>query len=200
MTKTTMTGVRGGDDSEATSVATQNRNPTVTTTHGGAENLILQITIHKLNGWNFLQWSQFVKLFIKGKGKLGYLTGATKMPKEDDAAYHVWDTENSMVMPKHSRSKLSFVKLNREVIGVTQYYNILQNLWQELDLFSKVKRKCTEYSAHYCKLLKKECAFEFLMGHNKELDEVRGRVLGKEPMPSICKIFVEVHARRVNIR
>lgn len=80
-----MTGVRGGDDSEATSVATQNRNPTVTTTHGGAENLILQITIHKLNGWNFLQWSQFV-------------TGATKMPKEDDAAYHVWDTENSMVM------------------------------------------------------------------------------------------------------
>lgn len=98
MTKTTMTGVRGGDDSEATSVATQNRNPTVTTTHGGAENLILQITIHKLNGWNFLQWSQFVKLFIKGKGKLGYLTGATKMPKEDDAAYHVWDTENSMVM------------------------------------------------------------------------------------------------------
>ena len=79
---------------------------------------------------------------------------------------------------------------------MTQYYNILQNLWQELDLFSKVKRKCTKYSAHYCKLLKKECAFEFLMGHNKELDEVRGRVLGKEPMPSICKIFVEVQREK----
>ena len=34
--------------------------------------------------------------------------------------------------------------------------------------------KCAEDSAHYCKILKKERAFDFLAGLNKELDEVRG--------------------------
>lgn len=35
----------------------------------------LQITIHKLNGKNYLEWSQSVRLVIDGKGKLGCLNG-----------------------------------------------------------------------------------------------------------------------------
>ncbi|KAG6503627.1 hypothetical protein ZIOFF_035944 [Zingiber officinale] len=35
----------------------------------------LQITLHKLNGKNYLEWSQTVRLAIDGKGKLGYLNG-----------------------------------------------------------------------------------------------------------------------------
>ncbi|KAF7827213.1 fasciclin-like arabinogalactan protein 12 [Senna tora] len=38
------------------------------------------ITGHKLNGHNYLQWQQFVYMFICGKGKDDYLTGAAKAP------------------------------------------------------------------------------------------------------------------------
>lgn len=59
----------------------------------------LQITTHKLNGSNYLQWSQSVKMFITGRGKLGYLTGALTPPTDDDqAAAFLWETENAMIM------------------------------------------------------------------------------------------------------
>lgn len=35
--------------------------------------------------------------------------------------------------------------------------------------------------------------FEFLAGLNKELDEVQGCILGKEPLPSNREVFAEVH-------
>ena len=47
----------------------------------------LQITTHKLNGKNYLEWSQSVKLAIDGHEKLGYLTGETKKPAKTDATF-----------------------------------------------------------------------------------------------------------------
>ena len=38
----------------------------------------------------------------------------------------------------------------------------------------------------------KKRLFNFLYGLNKELDEVRGRILGKTPLPSIREAFAEV--------
>ena len=35
---------------------------------------------------------------MRGRGKMGYLTGEKKTPKEDDPTYAAWDAENSMVM------------------------------------------------------------------------------------------------------
>ena len=58
----------------------------------------VQITTIRLNGDNFLRWSQAVRMYIRGRGKMGYLTGEKKPPAEDDAAYVTWDAENSMVM------------------------------------------------------------------------------------------------------
>lgn len=40
----------------------------------------LPITGHKLNGNNYLQWSQSVLMFISGKGKDEYLTGEKIAP------------------------------------------------------------------------------------------------------------------------
>ncbi|RVW90197.1 hypothetical protein CK203_041933 [Vitis vinifera] len=51
------------------------------------DDIILPITGHKLNGHNFIQWTQSVRIFICGKGKEEYLTGATIQPKEDDPGY-----------------------------------------------------------------------------------------------------------------
>ena len=49
-----------------------------------SENLSLLITNHKLNGQNFLQWSQSVQMFICGRGKEDYLTGEIPILKKDD--------------------------------------------------------------------------------------------------------------------
>lgn len=39
-----------------------------------------------------------VQMFIRGSGKIGYLTGEKKAPAADDANYAIWDVENSMVI------------------------------------------------------------------------------------------------------
>ncbi|KAL5580296.1 hypothetical protein UlMin_012738 [Ulmus minor] len=62
------------------------------------ENPNSQITTCKLNGQNFLQWSQSAKLFLKSKRKMGYVLGRTSSPKEDDPMFETWEAENSMVM------------------------------------------------------------------------------------------------------
>ena len=51
------------------------------------DDIILTITGHKLNGQNFIQWAQSVRIFICGKGKEEYLTGAIVQLKEDDPGY-----------------------------------------------------------------------------------------------------------------
>lgn len=77
-------------------------------------------------------------------------------------------------------------------LTVTQYFGILTKLWQELNLFLESDWNCSHDSVKYTKMLEKERVFEFLAGLNKELDEVRGRVLGKETLPSIHEVYSEV--------
>ena len=63
------------------------------------DDIILPITGHKLNGQNFIQWAQSVRIFICGKGKEEYLTGTIVQPKEEDPGYRICKLVNSMVMP-----------------------------------------------------------------------------------------------------
>ncbi|KAL4378943.1 hypothetical protein GQ457_02G009710 [Hibiscus cannabinus] len=56
------------------------------------------VTCHKLVGPNYLQWSQSIKLYITGRGKLGYITGQVEKPNSTDPGYEKWIQENSMVM------------------------------------------------------------------------------------------------------
>ena len=57
-----------------------------------------QITTIRLNGSNFLCWSQAVHLYIRDRGKIGYLSGKTTVQEKTDATYATWDVENSMIM------------------------------------------------------------------------------------------------------
>ena len=58
----------------------------------------VQITTICLNENNFLKWSQFVRMYIRGQGKIGYLIGDSKEPAKTDLSYATWDAENSMIM------------------------------------------------------------------------------------------------------
>ncbi|RVW78873.1 hypothetical protein CK203_043121 [Vitis vinifera] len=44
------------------------------------------------------------------------------------------------------------------------------------------------------KLLQRDRVFDFLAGLKPELDEVRSRVLGKEPLPCLSEVYSYVHS------
>ncbi|RVW35006.1 Retrovirus-related Pol polyprotein from transposon RE1 [Vitis vinifera] len=110
-----------------------------------------QLTIHKLNGKNYLEWAQSVKLAIDGRGKLGHLNGEVSKPVADDPNLKTWRSENSLVIawlinsmePAIGKSHLFLPTAKdvweavRDMQGdreVTTYYNQMVTLWQELDL------------------------------------------------------------------
>ena len=64
---------------------------------------------------------------------------------------------------------------------MTEYYNTLTELWQEIDLFHDMEWKCSDDGKKYEKMIEKERVFDFLHGLNSDLDEVRGRLLGTKP-------------------
>ncbi|KZV41993.1 hypothetical protein F511_16941 [Dorcoceras hygrometricum] len=58
----------------------------------------LQITTHLLNGRNYLQWAQSVKIVVCARGKLDYLTGDLPPPTTTDPTYPTWLGDNSIVL------------------------------------------------------------------------------------------------------
>jgi hypothetical protein len=53
---------------------------------GDTEGTSHQITGHKLNGYNYLQWSS-IMMFICGKGRDDYLTGDIIIPEKNDPIF-----------------------------------------------------------------------------------------------------------------
>ena len=84
MTKTAMAGGRHGNKSSvATSGPIQHAiQPASASLLYGGDNTSLQFLGQTLDGKFWLQWSQAMKLVIKGRGKLGQFTGATKSFKK----------------------------------------------------------------------------------------------------------------------
>ncbi|XP_073147995.1 uncharacterized protein [Henckelia pumila] len=190
----------------------------------------VQITNIRLNGDNFLRWSQSVRMYIRGRGKIGYLTGDKKMPASKDPSYAIWDAENSMVMTwlvnsmdedissnymcystaqelwenvsqmysdlgNQSQVYELTIKLGQIRQGedsVTKYFNSLKHIWQDLDLFNDYEWKSTEDAKHYKTIVEAHRIYKFLAGLNEEFDEVRGRIIGRSPLPLVGEVFAEV--------
>ncbi|XP_073226873.1 uncharacterized protein [Cicer arietinum] len=197
--------------------------------HEGTSNT-LKVEIQKLNGKNYVEWSQTARLILNGKGIYGFLTGEVQMPATTDPKYRFWKSENSVIiawllsnMESTIKKPFMFLPTAKEVWeavketysdiqnssqifdlksrlwhtkqgdrDVTTYYNELMTLWQELDLCYDDHWKCCEDSVLFLKRQENDRVFMFLVGLNKRLDEVRGRILGKIPLPSLREAFSEV--------
>ena len=70
--------------------------PTRSVNLSGVENFPIQLTGHKLESKNYLERAQSIKLVVDGKGKLGYLTGEAKKPKQIHPAWWTWKAESSL--------------------------------------------------------------------------------------------------------
>lgn len=58
-----------------------------------------QITTIKLDGTNYLEWSQSAKMYIGGRSKLGYINGRVLEPADlNFQAYTKWESENLTMM------------------------------------------------------------------------------------------------------
>ncbi|KAJ1420634.1 hypothetical protein SESBI_14208 [Sesbania bispinosa] len=192
--------------------------------------ILSKITSFRLNESNYLRWSQFVQMYIRGRGKLGYLTGERLEPDIIDPQYVVWDAENSMVMTwlvnsmeedissnymcysatkelsdsvtemySDLRNKSQIYELTlqaREIRqggdNVTRYFHSLKRVRQDLDLFNTYKWRYTEDAKHHQETVEEGRIFQFLAGLNEELDEVRGRIIGRATLPSLGEVFAEV--------
>lgn len=107
----------------------------------------LIITTHKLTSNNFLQWSQSVTLFIKGRGKIGHITGRTVQPPSDDPVYASWEIENSMVMsclvnsmePEIGRTYLFLPSARALWEAVKETYSDLGNSAQLYEVTTKMR-------------------------------------------------------------
>uniref|UniRef100_A0A1S8ADA3 Uncharacterized protein n=1 Tax=Citrus limon TaxID=2708 RepID=A0A1S8ADA3_CITLI len=99
------------------------------------------------------------------------------------------DLENQSQLYELNTHMWKMQQGNRDV---TAYYNDMMAVWQELDLFEDEQWENSNDSARYKEKVERGRVFVFLAGLNKELDEVRGRILGKKPLPTIREVFSEV--------
>ncbi|RVX04556.1 Retrovirus-related Pol polyprotein from transposon TNT 1-94 [Vitis vinifera] len=190
----------------------------------------LPITTHKLNGQNYLQWSQSILMFIRGKEKDDYIIGASAAPKTTTSTYKKWIAENNMVMSwlvnsmttdigenflsfdtakeiwdiaketfsdKENTSEIIQIEgilhdLRQGNLTVTEYFNTLTRLWHQLDTFEVHNWNCVTDGLLYKKIVEGKRVFKFLLGLNKNLDEIKGRIMGVKPLPSLREAFSEV--------
>ncbi|GAV72001.1 LOW QUALITY PROTEIN: UBN2_3 domain-containing protein, partial [Cephalotus follicularis] len=127
---------------------------------------------YRLNEKNYLKWSQFVKTYLKGKGRLSHLLGTG--PKPGDPEFDMWDEADSMIMSWLWDSMDPTIK----------YVNTLQNLWQELDHYRVFEMKFLEDAATLKIFIKNDGVYDFLAGLNPEFD-VKIQILRKEEIPSL---------------
>ncbi|KAL5815770.1 hypothetical protein ACOSQ3_024148 [Xanthoceras sorbifolium] len=66
-------------------------------------------------------------MYIRGRGKIGYLTGEKKEPKPEDSAYSTWDAENSMVMTWLVNSMTEDISCNY------MCYSTAKELWDNVN-------------------------------------------------------------------
>ena len=113
----------------------------------GSDTSSLHITVHKLDGKNYLQWAQSVKIVICGWGKLGYITGELPAPSPNDPSYKTWLAENSIVLawlinfmdPKISCRYLWFKTANEVWDAACRMYSDLRNASQIFKIRLKLK-------------------------------------------------------------
>ncbi|KAI3697748.1 hypothetical protein L6452_30845 [Arctium lappa] len=112
-------------------------------------------------------------------------------------AKDIWEAVNETYSDLGNASQVFEIKMKLKDIRqgsseVTHYYNCLKILWQELDMFYEADWGEVEKHLKFKARLEKERFNDFLAGLNRDLDEVRGRVMGRTPLPSIGEAFAEV--------
>ncbi|CAL2237426.1 unnamed protein product [Prunus armeniaca] len=161
-------------------------------------------TIVKLNGTNYSVWSQLLELHVAGKGKYGYLTGASAAPALADSNYNKWYAENTIVkgwliqsmepdimqifLP-YKTAKDVWENAKQSGQQLVTYYAELQSIWHEIDY-----RRPNKFTNSSDILLRQqeieiERVYVFLARLDDVFDRVRSDILRMDPFPNLEKAF-----------
>ncbi|KAJ1395107.1 DNA recombination and repair protein Rad51-like, C-terminal [Sesbania bispinosa] len=87
---------------------------------------------YRLNGKNYLKWSQLIRTILKGKGKGSHLTN--NAPDEKDAKFKSWDEEDSMIMAWLWNSMIL------EISDTCMFLKSAKEIWEAVEqTYSKAK-------------------------------------------------------------
>lgn len=106
----------------------------------------------------------------------------------------LWDNINHMYSNLGNQSHVYEITLKLDEIwqredNVTEYFNSLKCLWQDLVLFSDYEWKLPDDCNHNKNMVGNHQIFKFVAGLNIEFDEVRGRIIGRQRLPSLEEVF-----------
>lgn len=112
-------------------------------------------------------------------------------------AKEIWDAAKETYSNVDNTSAIFEVKsllhdLQQDESTVTEYFNTFTRYWQQLNIYEEIEWKCPEDNKQQKTLVEKDIIYKFLLGLNKDLDEVRGRILGTKPLPKVREVFSEV--------
>ncbi|KAF5450286.1 hypothetical protein F2P56_030651 [Juglans regia] len=140
------------------------------------------------NAENNMVMSWLINSMTNDIGENFLLYGTTK---------EIWDAAKEIYSNNENTSELFEVEsvlhdFRQGELTVTQYFNTLNRYWQQLDLFEEHNWSCPNDGIRYRQIIERKRIYKFLIGLNKNLDEVRGRILGSKPLPNIREAFSEV--------
>ncbi|KAG8363523.1 hypothetical protein BUALT_Bualt19G0031300 [Buddleja alternifolia] len=89
----------------------------------------------------------------------------------------IWDAARETYSNVNNTSAIFEIKsilhdLRQGDLTVTEYFNTLTRHWQQLDIYEELVWKCLEDGLLYKKVVEKERIYKFLLGLNKNLDEL----------------------------
>lgn len=113
------------------------------------------------------------------------------------SAKEIWDAVHETYSKLDDSLELFSVEsalhdLRQGDMTVTQYFNALTRNWQQFDMYEEYQWHCPEDSLQCRRIIEKKRLYKFLLGLKKELDDVRGRILGANLSMSLCEAFAEV--------
>ncbi|KAJ0046448.1 hypothetical protein Pint_05386 [Pistacia integerrima] len=114
-----------------------------------------------------------------------------------ETAKEIWDAAKETYSDIENTSEVAEIErilhdLRQGDLTVTQYFNILTCNWCQLDMYEVHNWSCTTDGLLYKKIVEKKLVYKFLLGLNKNLDKVRGRLMGAKTSPSLREAFSEV--------
>ncbi|KZV41946.1 hypothetical protein F511_32079 [Dorcoceras hygrometricum] len=136
-------------------------------------------------------------LLWKAKNNMVMLCLINSMTPEIDenfllypTAKDIWDATREAYSCKDNSAELFAIETTLQILcqgenTVTAYFTKLTRLWQQLDMFELFDWKYPQDKQRYKSIIEQRRLFKFLLGINNDLDDVRGRILGINPLPSL---------------
>ncbi|KAA0042445.1 Beta-galactosidase [Cucumis melo var. makuwa] len=141
-------------------------------------------------------------MILKGSHKFDFLTGEIPQPPLDDSQEHFWKEEDFLIramlinsMKPQIDKSLLYAVTAKDIWDTTRkLYLKHQNASHHYTLRKQVHKckNCPSDGIQNSKLKEVDRIYVFLASLNSKFDQVRGRVLGQRPFPSLMEVCSEV--------